>query len=152
MNWLGIKTAFSQMVLGTMPEVDGKPVLFEVWLSPSVCRWDYVATDTNGPYRMVRADNEGGAIYGYAESPHFIGLMTEFATQHMPRRGEVCAILDRYCTIVLGWLWNGEQFEWRGCEEGFDKLSFHHPVSAALWEREAHAKAMTYQNDLEDWS
>lgn len=156
MNWYGIKGIFSTLVKGTQPEVDGKPVEFHIWLSPSPAQWDYMPIDRNGPYRMVRAegvDGEGvaGAIYAYAESPHFMGLMTEFATQNMPRRGEVCAILDRHCNIVLGWVTHDGKVEWRGCEYAFEILSIHHPVSTPLWERQAKARADEQLINLEEW-
>lgn len=147
-SWYGIKGVWSKLVKGTLPEIDGKPVPFEVWLSPSVPAWDYQPLDRDGPYRMIRADADGDAVYGYIESPHFIGLMTEFATQHMPRKGECCAILDRHPNIVLGWLHKEDGFQWLGCEYGFSILALHHPVSAAVWERQAHEERNI---DLEEW-
>jgi hypothetical protein len=153
-NSYGIKGVFSRLVHGTQPVVDGKPVEFDVWLSPTMCRWDYTPTDRDGPYRMVRADavgGEGGAIYAYLESPTFMGLVTEFATEHMPRRGEVCAILDRHCTIVVGWITHDGKLEWQGCEYAFSQLAHHHPISAVLWERQAKARADEELINLGEW-
>jgi hypothetical protein len=154
-NWYGVKTVFSKCVKGFQPTVNGRAVPLEVWLSPSMARWDYVPIDRNGPYRMIRADVNGGPeapIYGYIESPQFMGLVTEFATEHMPRRDEVCAILDRHCTIVIGWIWNGEKMEWQGCQYGFEVLSFHHPINAVIWERQARESQDKDLINLEEWA
>lgn len=148
----GIRTVWSKLVKGTKPVVNNVPVEFEVWLTPTMVHWDHMPIDRDGPYRLVRAACEGQAVFGYAESPHFLGLMTEFATVHMPRRDEVCAILDRHCTIVIGWITRNGMIEWQGCEYAFDMLAMHHPISVPFWAEQARKTADEQLINLEEWA
>lgn len=152
-SWLGIKNVFSTLVHGTQPTNDTGPVSFEVWLSPSITAWDYVPTDRNRPYRLVRAECKAtDAYYAYAECSTFVGLMTDFATENMPRRDETCVILDKHCNIVLGWMWDEDEgrFDWVGGEYAFSILAFHYPLEAAVWE--TRARERLDRPDLKEWA
>lgn len=151
MSWLGIKGVFSTLTKGTLPTVDGEPVPFDVWLSPSLPAWDYEPVDGNGPYRLARIDPKRGTVYGYVESASFTAIVNDFAAQHMPRRKECCYVLDRHCNIVIGWSWNGDGFEWEGCQQAFNALAAYHPVNAAIWERQAYQHHRQDDINLEEW-
>lgn len=150
-NWFGIRGVFSTLTRGTLPTVDGEPVPFDVWLAPSMAPWTYQPTDRDGPFRLIRINFDTEAIYGYLESAAFAGVVTDFAVQHMPRREQACYILDRHCNIVIGWGWNGDGFEWVGCEYAFTVLAFHHPVDAAVWELQAYRHHRDDDINLEEW-
>ena len=133
----GTRWQHSTRTTGTTPVVNGKPISFEVWLDPSPAPWSYVPTQQDGPFRLVRSIPETNSLTGYAESTDLTELVELFAKFHLPRRGQLCTILDGQANVILGWAHSGGSTYWGGCQHGYALFGCFMPFEAAVAEQRA---------------
>lgn len=141
---LGVRAPYSRRIEATVPSTD-----VEVYLSPSVARWDYLP---EAPYMIVRREIgpiDFAAFYGWEQNlADDVAAILSFSRLHMPRAGQWAYIADVDNQIVLGWRHDHDALEWQGCEFMFAILAtspYTNQVDVGIWETQARDRAAVHE-------